>query len=284
MAKKNKNQASKASQNARMGVLPLRTGNYGAGGNKSIVSPGLPVIRQVGTGIRVSYTEPFGDFPSPQSGRFKRRMLFGGAFNETAWLKSVARNYGKFRIHRIRFFYSSVVPTTTAGEVSFAISTEFDDSSRWIGSNPATNADDLLRFQSWVMGPVYGGGSTGMGSGANQFSISQTAREIHSAHPWSFVGQASADSLPNMCYPVQFLLQCGPNGAGEVMAGRIFVDYDVEFSCPVPGSYIDSAPGFVTGVREREEVIVVDPPPRFPPAPKPPKPEPEVPSYPNQGH
>lgn len=250
------------------GVLPSITTNYGAGGNKSIISRGVPKIVQRGTGLRVCYTEPFGEVVSPSSGLYKVRRLIGGGFASTPWLSSIARNYGKFRIHRIRFFYSSIVPTTSSGEVSFAVSTEFDDSSHWIGG-PAT-PDDLLRFQNWVMGPVYGGSSTGMASDSNHFAISQTAREIHQTYPWFLVGPTTADSLPNLSYPIQFLAQCGSNGVANTVGGRFFVDYDIEFSCPVPGNLV--VPASIAPLRDEvEEIIVPLPPRQFPSLPDPQK-------------
>ena len=100
---------------------------FGTGGNRSIHRGGKPTIRSIRDGVRVQYTEPIGGLVSAAGSLNKSRWTFGGGFTSTPWLKNIALNYAKFRVHRLRAYFVSNCPTSTAGEVGMAMATEYQD-------------------------------------------------------------------------------------------------------------------------------------------------------------
>jgi len=245
---------------------------FGTGGNRSILRSGKPTIRSVRDGVRVLYTEPLGTMVSLSTSLSKSRWTFGGNFSSTHWLKNIALNYAKFRVHSLRAYYVSTCPTSTSGEVGLAMATEYLDTQNWLASS---SYEGLYLFQKWSSGPAYGGMPIG-GRGPD-FSVSLSPNEMHSSLPWYYVGTSGEQ---NVTYAAYVLAQAGQNDVGAKVIGRVFVEYDIELVSPTPvgGSVFRSLPS-EDGRTDTTHPGHPSPLPKPPPSPKPdppPKPDSEV--------
>jgi len=261
---------AKGKNNTKGGRVPRNMNSFtsaqpfGTGGNRSIQRGGKPTIRTVRDGVRIRYTEPIGGLISQSNALTKSRWTFGGSFGSTPWLKNIALNYAKFRVHSLRAYFVSNCPTTTVGEVGLAMATEYWDTQNWLDSS---TYEGLYLFQKWSTGPAYGGMPIG-GRGPD-FSVSLLPSEMHSSLPWYYIGTAGDQ---NVTYAAYVLAQTGQNDADTIVIGRVFLEYDIELVSPTPvgGVLLRS----ISSEDGRSDTTHPGYPPPLPPSPSPPKPDP----------
>nr|QBZ68812.1 coat protein [Beet black scorch virus]QBZ68818.1 coat protein [Beet black scorch virus]QBZ68828.1 coat protein [Beet black scorch virus] len=113
-------------------------------------TPGIPPrIRSTTIGTRVSNTELLAGVNVAAAGAFS--VVGAGLFpSNLGWLNGIASNYSKFRWLSIKLIYIPIVPTTTAGAMTMALSYDPADAT-------PTSFQQVQQMYNSITAPVWAG-------------------------------------------------------------------------------------------------------------------------------
>jgi len=207
-------------------VIPF--GNAGAGGTKPILrGQNRRLLTPTNNGIRVRFQDVVSYLTAPVVGVSKSRISVGGMFTPFPWLEKIATSYSKYKVHSLRMGFASTCPTTAQGDVTIAWVPDVTDANNWFSSG-ATEA--IFSFSDYATGPTWAGSLVNTPDAA--ISVAIPGSRIHNAMPWFYTG-AGTGTADNTRYAGAFAIQVGYNNTAAVTnAGRLFIEYDIEFTQP----------------------------------------------------
>jgi hypothetical protein len=242
MTKNNKNSTARRGGNQQNTTRMNRSGtvsstvlyrNVGVGGSKAISrGNNKRVFTNTPNGIRVRFQDTVQYLTAPVGGITKTRVAVGGIFSTFAWLNPVAMSFSKYRVHNLRIAFASTCPTTTNGDVTIAWVADTQDAISWLAGG---SQEQIFSMGKYATGPTWAGSMVNTPDAC--LSVNVTAAEIHNAMPWFYVGSGSGAS-DNTRYAGSVIAQVSYNSTTAITnAGRLFVEYDIEFCQPVSSAY-----------------------------------------------
>lgn len=142
------------------------------------------------------------------------------------WLNGIAANFGKWRWLKLKVYYVSSCPTTTEGEM--ALGYYYDEQDAVAASFlQVASMDKGVSFAPWM-----GASASGPESVCLQ-AVPQTfdkPRYIYMANA-AFTALSSSDK--NQYCPIVLALATQGSSTQVTIAGRIWVDYEVELYDPI---------------------------------------------------
>jgi hypothetical protein len=207
--------------------------NNGVGGLRSITrGNNKRKITNTRDGVRVCYQDTVLYQNSPITGFTKVRNSVGGTFSIFPWLAAIANNFSKYRVHSIRAGFASTTPTTANGDVTLVWISDVQDSIAWVASGAS---ESVFTMGKYATGPTWSGSLVNQPDAC--LSVTVSGSEVHQAMPWFYVGSGSGSS-DNTRYAGAVGLQVSYNSTTVVTpAGRLFIEYDIEFIQPVSPLY-----------------------------------------------
>jgi len=202
------------------------------------------VTKQTANGVRVKNREIVSSVQNNGGvQQFARFIALNPTGPEFSWLRGVARNYSKYRVHSFRLSFVSSVPSSQPGTVVMGIFYDYVDAYNWYfaydNETPIEpNAYGLASTDRAVIGPVYG---QTMSNNGGTFTMAADTTKVHASKPWfiSQDGPPNVDvdkaSLENqiafgfLCFTV---IGQGTTSLNFSM-GYLVADYDIEFINPV---------------------------------------------------
>ncbi len=191
----------------------------------------------VGAGTRVVNTEVFGTGVNSQAnfGTVEVRLApatIGG------WLSTLATCYSKFKWHRLRVIYVPSCSTSLAGSLHIGLQYDITDAL-------PTTVSQMSMLDRYVTGPVWSGYQVapalqrfGMALPPGSLAVDVPTGQF--AKKWYPVASASqitsqttiSSALGNEFVPVRAIVGSADGPSSGVAAGRIYLQYDVEFIEP----------------------------------------------------
>lgn len=207
-------------------------GNAGVGGTKPILQgQNRRLLTSTPNGIRVRFQDVVSYLTAPISGISKSRVSVGGMFTPFPWLATIATSYSKYKVHSLRMGFASNCPTTTSGDTSIAWVPDVTDANNWFSSG---TTEAIFSFSEFATGPTWAGSSVNTPDAA--ICVTIPGNRIHNAMPWFYTG-AGTGTADNTRYAGAFVVQVSSTGLAAVTnAGRLFIEYDIEFTQPTNSS------------------------------------------------
>jgi hypothetical protein len=237
MTKNNNNKGRAGTRSNRSNNRSGTVGNVivqgtGTGGRKAVVrGPMRRNMVATKDGVRVHFQDTLTYLTAPISGVSKTTVAIGGAFAAFPWMKNIALNYSKYRIHNLRFGFASTCPTTTSGDVTLAWVGDGNDAISW-GATGST--ESIFSIGKYVTGPTWSG--TEINFSDSSLTLSIPSSQVHNSMAWFYVG-VGAGYTDNTHYAGTLAIQVSYNSTTAITnAGRVFCEYDIEFTQPAyPG-------------------------------------------------
>lgn len=155
------------------------------------------------------------------------------------WIKSVAKNFAKYRVNKFEVSFVSNAATTTGGSIAMAPFYDDTDAVVWELNGGYI---ELLMANGAVVGPVYGQ-TLGKGTGPGTMTLTIDCARLHARVPWfnvggnSFLDAGTANQI-NFAY-VGWVCS---GVTGGVVPGNIICRYEYEFIQPAWSSNSNSPP------------------------------------------
>jgi len=175
-------------------------------------------------GLRVKFADRLDGLNVDTSGYVNGFFTLGGAFTYYPWLKNIAHNYSRYRLHSVRLGVAGGLPTDTPGTVTLAYLPEFTDVQNWFA---AAETASIFQMTKSTTAPIWSG--TGLHRD-NPLSVGLKMSEIHQMSSWLYTG-AGIPGDQNTRYAGAFTLQVSPAGVTG-SRGSVFIEYDIEFVQP----------------------------------------------------
>jgi hypothetical protein len=163
---------------------------------------------------RVTHTELIGDITGSDLFTATPYQINAGLQSMFTWLANIASNYETYKFHRLRFRYTNACASTQVGYVYLSV--EFDP------ADPTpTSEQQLAAYQDTVYGSAW-------------MNHTYTCSPKSMSRMNSYLVRNGAGPSPNELpqFDVGFLVVATNQNSGTPFLGKLWVDYDVEFSTP----------------------------------------------------
>lgn len=163
---------------------------------------------------RVTHTELIGDITGSDLFTPTAYQINAGLQSMFTWLANIASNYETYKFHRLRFRYTNACASTQVGYVYLSV--EYDP------ADPTpTSEQQLASYQDTVYGSAW-----------MNHTYTCSAKSMARMNSYLVRNGAgpSANELPQ--FDVGFLVVATNQNGGTPFLGKLWVDYDVEFSTP----------------------------------------------------
>lgn len=194
-----------------------------------------PRVRSVGGSLIVTNKELHATYTSEAGANTITRKginpVDSGVF---PWLSAIADRYTYYRWRKLRILYTSLCPTTQAGDITLGVFYDREDLDQWFSGSDQIR--DLTQTVGSSQGPVWGSTITCHPNGTHTSEI-EVVPDVARAHirtPWHIVGGSlTSTSLDNQAVSVFLGTVTSPNAvAAGVNCGRVWIDYEIEFMHP----------------------------------------------------
>jgi hypothetical protein len=191
-------------------------------------SPGKPAIKTTADGIRVKHSclvNKITTSATPQTFQTQYTIVNPGLTQGTgsvdlgafSWLPAIARNFQRYKIHKLRFRYQPICGTATAGTMAMAMVHETKDT-------VPTTLTQLLNFASASCGPLW----------APQDTLESSTALGSQARNGRLVRQTTIPANESFLdFDYGYLVMATDNALASTVAGLVWADVDIEFFLPV---------------------------------------------------
>jgi hypothetical protein len=196
----------------------------------------IPRISMVGDSTIVQNTEVLASLNTSAAFTLSTHPLIVG--NPT-WLRGVAGNFSRFRWRRLRVIYIPACPTSTTGQIAMGLSYDAGDAA-------ATGIDQIQAMFHSVSGPFWagfegtgllGGAQRPIGSLPGAMALEVDCERISQTY-WRFITLTGYNSLgssdKDVFLPAQLFVGRSGGPAIDVLAGNLYLQYEVELVEPIP--------------------------------------------------